>query len=58
MRSGHDVTTLRTDVDYDPFDVDISVDPYPTFRRLRDDAPIYHNERFDLWALSRYSDVE
>ena len=31
MRSGHDMTTLRTDVDYDPFDVDINVDPYPTF---------------------------
>jgi len=52
------MTTLGTDVYYDPFDVDINVDPYPTFRRLRDDAPIYHNERYDLWALSRYSDVE
>jgi cytochrome P450 len=43
---------------YDPFDVDINVDPYPTFKRLRDEAPIYYNERFDLWALSRHSDVE
>jgi len=52
------MTPLGTDVYYDPFDADINVDPYPTFRRLRDDAPIYHNERYDLWALSRYSDVE
>jgi cytochrome P450 len=52
------MTTFDTDVYYDPFDVDINVDPYPTFRRLRDDAPIYYNERYDLWALSRYSDVE
>jgi cytochrome P450 len=52
------MTTLGTDVYYDPFDVDINVDPYPTFQRLRDDAPIYHNERYDLWALSRHSDVE
>ena len=29
------MTTLGTDVYYDPFDVDINVDPYPTFRRLR-----------------------
>ena len=47
-----------TGVYYDPFDVDINADPYPTFRRLRDEAPIYHNERYDVWALSRYADVE
>ena len=43
---------------YDPFDVDINADPYPTFKRLRDEAPIYHNERFDIWTLARHSDVE
>jgi len=32
--------------------------PVSDVQRLRDDAPIYHNERFDLWALSRHSDVE
>jgi hypothetical protein len=30
---------------YDPYDVGINADPYPTFRRLRDEAPIYRNER-------------
>jgi cytochrome P450 len=45
-------------VSYDPYDVGINTDPYPTFKRLRDEAPIYYNERFDLWALSRHSDVE
>jgi cytochrome P450 len=43
---------------YDPYDVGINADPYPTFRRLRDEAPIYRNERYDLWALSRHADVE
>lgn len=43
---------------YDPYDAEINADPYPTFRRLRDEAPIYYNERYDLWALSRHSDVE
>ena len=46
------------DVYYDPYDVAINADPYPTFRRLRDEAPIYHNGRYDVWALSRHADVE
>jgi cytochrome P450 len=32
-------------------------DPYPVYRRLRDEAPIYHDERRDVWALSRFDDV-
>ncbi len=43
---------------YDPYDAGISADPFPTFRRLRDEAPIYYNERYDVWALSRHADVE
>ncbi|HVN51915.1 MAG TPA: cytochrome P450 [Acidimicrobiales bacterium] len=43
---------------YDPYDVDINADPYPAFRRLRDEAPVYYNERYDVWALSRHADVE
>ena len=33
-------------------------DPYPVYRRLRDEAPVYHHERLDLWALSRFDDVQ
>jgi cytochrome P450 len=47
-----------TDVYYDPYDVDIDRDPYPTFRRLREEAPLYYNERHDFYAVSRYDDVE
>jgi cytochrome P450 len=47
-----------TDVYYDPFDVGINADPYPTYRRLRDEAPVYFNDRFNFWALSRHADVE
>ena len=43
---------------YDPYDVEINADPYPIYARLRDEAPIYHNERYDLWALARHADVE
>jgi cytochrome P450 len=51
-------TTSDTGVYYDPYDAAINADPYPTFRRLRDEAPIYYNERYDVWALSRHADVE
>lgn len=43
---------------YDPWDVAIDIDPYPTYRRLRDEAPLYYNERHDFWGLSRYADVD
>ncbi|MGQ9349662.1 cytochrome P450 [Mycolicibacterium gilvum] len=43
---------------YDPYDSAITADPYPTYARLRDEAPLYYNERYDFWALSRHADVE
>ncbi len=46
------------DVDYDPYDIDIHTDPYPVFRRLREEAPLYRNETYDFYAVSRYEDVE
>jgi cytochrome P450 len=47
-----------TDVYYDPYDVGINADPYPTYARLREEAPAYHNERYGFWVLSRHADVE
>lgn len=41
----------------DPYDYDFHEDPYPYYRRLRDEAPLYHNERLKFWALSRHQDV-
>ena len=43
---------------YDPYRVDIVADPYPTYARLREEAPLYYNESYDFWALSRHDDVE
>jgi cytochrome P450 len=43
---------------YDPYDVEIAADPWPTYARLREEAPIYYNERYRFWAISRHSDVE
>jgi cytochrome P450 len=44
-------------VHYDPYDVDIDDDPYPTWTRLRDEAPLYRNDEHDFYALSRWDDV-
>jgi len=49
---------MTTDVYYDPYDFDIDADPYPVWKRMRDEAPLYYNEKYDFFALSRYDDVE
>ncbi|MCA2253086.1 cytochrome P450 [Mycobacterium intracellulare] len=46
------------DLYYDPWDVEIDLDPYPTYRRLRDESPLYYNERHNFWGISRYADVD
>ncbi|QIV82252.1 cytochrome P450 [Mycolicibacterium frederiksbergense] len=45
------------DVYFDPYNVEINADPYPAFARLREEAPLYYNEEFDFYALSRFADV-
>jgi cytochrome P450 len=42
---------------FDPYDVGITADPYPAFRALRENAPLYYNPERDFFALSRFSDV-
>jgi cytochrome P450 len=51
-------TNTPTDVYYDPYDFEIDADPYPVWRRLRDEAPLYYNDKHDFFALSRFDDVE
>ena len=43
---------------FDPYDVELNADPYPMFRRLREEQPLYYNEQHDFYALSRFADVE
>jgi cytochrome P450 len=49
--------TSGSDVYYDPYDFGIDTDPYPVWRRLREEKPLYYNEKYDFFALSRYDDV-
>ncbi len=44
-------------VEYDPYSDEVQHNPYPFYRRLRDEAPVYHNEQYDFYVLSRYDDV-
>jgi cytochrome P450 len=42
---------------FSPYDYAIHEDPYPTYARMRDEAPLYHNPDEGFWALSRHADV-
>lgn len=58
MRS--DAPRQRTDdrFVFDPYDTALIDDPYPTYRTLRDHHPVYHNASRDIWAISRFDDVQ
>ncbi|MEE8557120.1 MAG: cytochrome P450 [Myxococcota bacterium] len=44
-------------VEYNPYAYEIHEDPYPTYRRMRDEAPVYRNDELGFWALSHHADV-
>jgi cytochrome P450 len=51
------MTVHTAGIDYNPFTFDIQHNPYPTYQRMRDDAPVYRNEELGFYALTRYADV-
>lgn len=51
------MTVTTTPVEFDPFSEEFFNDPYETYRRLRDEAPVYYSERYGFYALSRFADV-
>ncbi|MFE3543813.1 cytochrome P450 [Nocardia sp. NPDC059177] len=48
---------METVVPFDPYNYSFHEDPYPTYTRLRAEAPVYRNASMDFWALSRHRDV-
>ncbi|MBG0829141.1 cytochrome P450 [Planomonospora sp. ID67723] len=44
-------------VTYNPYDYAVHEDPYPTYARLREEAPLYRDDALGFWALSRHADV-
>ena len=49
--------TTTAPIYYDPFDVDIDRNVHAVWRRMREEAPVYWNERYGFFALSRFDDV-
>jgi cytochrome P450 len=47
-----------TDIYWDPLTPELRDDPYPLWKRMRDEAPVYYNDRLDFFALSRFHDIE
>lgn len=50
-------TSAAEELYYDPWHADLNADPYPMFKRIRDEAPLYYNGVHDFYALSRFDDV-
>src|SRR6478735_3571674 len=44
-------------IDLNPFSDEYFGDPSEIYRRLRDEAPVYFNERYGFYALGRFEDV-
>ena len=57
LHSAHDASPDRSEI-YNPRDSGTVDDPFPAFRRLRDEAPVYKLRHEDVWVISRYADVE
>jgi cytochrome P450 len=57
-QTGTTVGEPASEVYYDPYDFEIDADPYPIWKRLRDEQPLYYNEKFDFYAVSRFGDVD
>ncbi|OBI89409.1 cytochrome P450 [Mycobacterium sp. 1245805.9] len=46
-----------TELVFDPFSEEFFNDPYPTYRRMREEAPVYYSAEHDFYALTRHRDV-
>ena len=46
-----------TQLVFDPFSEEFFTDPYPTYRRMREESPVYYSEEYDFYALTRHEDV-
>lgn len=49
---------MSTPIVFDPYDYAFQEDPYPTYRRCRDEDPLHHNEDLDIWFLTRHADIQ
>ena len=52
------MTAVHDQLVFDPYDYAFQEDPYPTYRRCRDEDPLHHNQDLDLWVITRHADVQ
>ena len=48
---------MQDDIGYDPFDVNVMIDPHPYYTRLRNEQPVYYTSKYDTFWLSRFKDI-
>ena len=48
---------MTGDIHFDPYDHELVVYPYPLYRRMREEMPLYYNPELDFYAVSRFDDV-
>jgi cytochrome P450 len=44
-------------IEYDPLSKSTRIDPFPAYKQLRDEAPVYWCESMGAWFVSRYQDA-
>jgi cytochrome P450 len=52
------MSATSTEIVFDPYDYAFQMDPYPVYRRCRDEDPLHHNPDLDLWVLTRHADIQ
>ena len=49
---------MAVPIDFRPDAPDFLADPYPMYRRLREEDPVHWSPRMKAWVLTRYDDVK
>jgi cytochrome P450 len=50
--------TTDTAIAWDPYNQAYAADPFPIYKRMREESPLYYNEQYDFFAVARFSDIE
>ena len=48
---------MKSTLIYDPSSYELQENPFPTYRQMQDEAPLYRNSDMGFWALTRFDDV-
>ena len=47
----------KSKIEFDPFSQQFWNGAWETYRRMQEEAPVYYNEEYDFYALTRHADV-